>query len=150
MTSDANLDRDVRLFVYRFFLEAGRPPVPVETAAALGSTSVRVEASLRRLADDHALVLAPGTPYVWMANPLSALPTPFQVEAKGRTWFANCIWDALGLPAMLQADGSVRSWCADCAAPMALEVKAGHVQEGPGVLHFAVPAASWWDDIGHT
>lgn len=36
MTSDANLDRDVRLFVYRFFLEAGRPPVPVETAGRTG------------------------------------------------------------------------------------------------------------------
>ncbi|MBA3551274.1 MAG: hypothetical protein H0W27_00180 [Actinobacteria bacterium] len=150
MTLDANLDRDVRLFVYRFFLEAGRPPVPAETVAALGSTSALVEASLRRLGDDHALVLAPGTPYVWMANPLSALPTPFQVEADGRTWFGNCIWDALGIPAILKADGLVRSWCADCAAPMALEVSDGRLQRGVGVLHFAVPAASWWDDIGHT
>src|SRR5688572_10883205 len=95
------LDNDVRIFVYRSFVEGGRPPVAAEIATGLGRSVGEVEASLRRLADGRILVLAPGTPYVWMANPMSALPTPFQVEAGGRVWFGNCIYDALGIVAML-------------------------------------------------
>jgi hypothetical protein len=143
------LDNDVRIFVYRSFLEEGRPPVGAEIAAALGRSVGEVEASLRRLAEGRVLVLAPGTPYVWMANPLSGLPTPFQVEAGGRVWFGNCIYDALGILAMLDTDGDVRTWCPDCGEAMALSI-AGRSIAGDGVIHFAVPAVQWWDDIGFT
>ncbi len=145
----AGLDNRVRLFVYRFFLDEGRPPVPPEISTALVRPVEDVEASLRRLADAHVLVLAPGTPYVWMANPLSAIPTPFPVEVAGRTWFGNCIWDALGLVAMLGRDGDVRTWCPDCAQPLSVAVRDGSAA-GEGILHFAVPARRWWEDIGFT
>jgi hypothetical protein len=143
------LDNDVRLFVYRFFVEEGRPPVAAEIGGVLGQSVSAVEDSLGRLADGHVLVLAPGTPYVWMANPLSALPTPFQVRTGDRVLFGNCIWDALGIVAMLDTDAEVRSWCADCGEAMVLSVTAGSIA-GDGVIHFAVPAAQWWDDIGST
>src|SRR5438477_601132 len=96
--SDKVLSDDVavRLEVYRFFVEHGRPPVPVEIGQALNVNQAAVEESLKRLAQGHVLVLAPGTPYIWMANPLSAIPTPFSVEAADRTWFGHRIWSALG------------------------------------------------------
>jgi len=141
-------DAGVRLEVYRFFVERGRPPVPAEIAHTLGMTQAAVEASLHRLAEGHALVLAPGTPYIWMANPLSALPTPFSVEAADRTWFGNCIWDALGVVAMLGGTGTVRTWCPDCQERLAVSVQANRLLSPEGVVHFAVPAAHWWDDIG--
>ncbi len=81
MDSEQEVDTAVRLEVYRFFVDQGRPPVPAEIAEALGMEQASVEDSLRRLADGHVLVLAAGTPYIWMANPLSAIPTPFSVEA---------------------------------------------------------------------
>jgi hypothetical protein len=146
----AVFDNEVRLFVYRFFVEAGRPPVPAEVAAGLASTPPEVEASFRRLAEGHVLVLAPGTPYIWMANPLSALPTPFRFETGDRIWFGNCIWDALGISAMLRADGSVSSWCADCGDPLAIGIEDANLRAAEGLVHFAVPAARWWDDIGFT
>ena len=119
-------------------------------ANELASTPPAVEVSLRRLADGHVLVLAPGTPYIWMANPLSALPTPFRFEARDGAWFGNCIWDALGISAMLGVDGSVSSWCADCGAPLVITIQDGTLRPAEGVVHFAVPAARWWDDIGFT
>lgn len=128
-------------------MDEGRPPVPPEIAGAVGRPQADVEASLRRLAGAHVLVLAPGTPSVWMANPLSALPTPFRVEAGGRAWYGNCIWDALGVLAMLDAEGDVRTWCPDCGDPRVVSVRGGAVS-GEGVVHYAVPAARWWDDIG--
>lgn len=143
-----SLDTAVRLEVYRFFVDQGRPPVPAEIAHAVGVDQASVEESLRRLAEGHVLVLAPGTPYVWMANPLSALPTPFPVEARGRTWFGNCIWDALGVVAMLGGTGTVRTWCPDCGEALSVSIEDNRLASGEGVAHFAVPAVHWWDDIG--
>ena len=106
--------------------------------------------SLRRLAADRLLVLAPGTPYVWMANPLSAIPTPFGVEAGGRSYFGNCIWDALGVLAMVGDAGTVRTWCPCCGERLAVEVAGDRLVDGEGVVHFERPAARWWEDIGAT
>lgn len=147
----STLDRDVRLAVYRTFVEEGRPPTTREVAVSLGVETLDVEASIRRLADDHVLVLAPGTPYVWMANPFSAIPTPFEVEVGDRRYFGNCIWDALGIPACLHADARIRTSCPDCSEPLPIEVRGADLDAPPGaVIHFAVPAAHWWDDIGST
>lgn len=140
----------VRVEVYRFFAAEGRPPVPAEVAEHLGVDQLDVEEAYRRLADDHVLILAPGTPYIWMANPFSALPTPYAVEADGRRWFGNCIWDALGIIAMLGDDGTVQTWCPDCGDRLTIRVTDNHLLAGDGVVHFAVPAAQWWDSIGFT
>ena len=148
MESEQVIDTAVRLEVYRFFVDQGRPPIPAEVAHAVGMDQASVEESHRRLAEGHVLVLAPGTPYVWMANPLSAIPTPFPVEVGGRTWFGNCIWDALGVVAMLGGTGTVTTWCPDCEERLSVSVEDNRLSSGEGVEHFAVPAAHWWDDIG--
>lgn len=144
----SELDRDVRLRVYRRWLDDGHAPTPPELARDLGVTPVEVEAALRRMAERREVVLAPGTPYVWMANPLSALPTPFAVEARGLRLWANCIWDALGVSAMLDAPATVSSACPDCAEPLSFDVAPGQAPERGWIVHFAVPAAHWWDDVG--
>jgi Alkylmercury lyase len=146
----ATLDRDVRLAVYRGVADDGRPPTPPEIANRLGVSPADVEASLRRLADARVLVLAPGTPYVWMANPFSAIPTPFEVAVGDRRYFGNCIWDALGIPACLHEDATISTFCPDCSEPLSLAVRDGSLEAGDEVIHFAVPAARWWDDIGST
>jgi hypothetical protein len=148
MNQPDSMDTEVRLAVYRYFVERGRAPVPFEIAETIGAEQSAVEDSLRHLAADHVLVLAPGTPYIWMANPLSAIPTSFSVEAAGRTWFGNCIWDSLGIVAMLGGTGRVQTRCPDCGEQLAVEVSENRLSAGTGVVHFAVPAAGWWDDIG--
>ena len=142
-------DNEVRIRLYDFFVAEGRPPVAAELAGPLDASGPEVEAAYRRLAEAHDLVLAPGGPYVWMANPLSAIPTRFQVQAGDRTYFGNCIWDALGILAMLDEHGGVRTWCPDCDEPLALSVAGGAVS-GNGIVHYSVPAAKWWEDIGST
>lgn len=145
------LDRDVRLAVYRKIVEEARPPTAPEIAIGLGVATLDVETSLRRLANEHALVLAPGTPYIWMASPFSAIPTPFEVVVGDRRYFGNCIWDALGIPACLTTDASIRTYCPDCSEPLSIDVRNGALEPPLGsVIHFAVPAARWWEDIGST
>jgi Alkylmercury lyase len=143
MESEHAVDTAVRLAVYRCFVDEGRPPVPAEVAETLATDQALVEDSLRRLAEAHVLVLAPGTPYVWMANPLSAVPTPFQVDTGVRRFFGNCIWDALGVVAMLGGTGTVTTWCPDCHEQMSVTVADNRLVSRAGVAHFAVPAAHW-------
>jgi Alkylmercury lyase len=147
----ASFDRAVRVAVYRHTVAEGAPPSAAEITHEIGARTAAVETSLRRLADGHVLVLTPGTTSIWMAAPFSAIPTPFSVAVGERRYFANCIWDALGIPACLHSDARIDTHCPDCAAPLRLQVRDGTLEEpDDGVIHFAVPAAHWWDDIGST
>jgi hypothetical protein len=147
----ASFDRAVRLAVYRTIVADGVPPTPEELAAELGVATTDVGSSLRRLADGHVFVLRPETSSIWMAAPFSAIPTPFEVTVGDRRYFANCIWDALGIPACLHADAQIDTSCPDCSESMRLEVRDGALREpADGVIHFAIPAARWWEDIGAT
>jgi len=49
---------------------------------------------------------------------------------------------------MLGDAGTVKSWCPDRGERLLTEVANDRVTSGDGVVHFAVPAAQWWDDIG--
>jgi hypothetical protein len=120
------------------------------TAAELARPVDAVAAALRRLAQGHVLVLQPGSDEILMANPFSAVPTAFQVEADGRMYWGNCVWDALGILAMLNADGRVRTVCGDCGAALTVTVRDGAVGDAPSVAHFSVPTRHWWDNIVFT
>lgn len=148
MSDLGTFDLEIRLATYRSFLDEGRAPVPAEIAEIVGSSPAEVEAAFRRLHDAHVLVLAPGTPYIWMANPFSALPTPFKVSSDSRTYWGNCIWDALGIATILDADSDVVCRCGDCGEVLTLEVRGDELSPQEHLVHFAVPAAQWWDDIG--
>lgn len=144
------LDLDVRLHVFRSTAESGNVPRIHEITAALDQPRPAVEEALRRLAAGRVLVLSPSSPEIWMANPFSATPTPFRVTANARRYYANCIWDALGIPAAVRADGRIEAECGDCGDPMTFEVRDEALAANQGIIHFGVPAARWWVNIGFT
>ncbi len=145
------LDLRISNYAYGSFVRDGRAQKPSETAAALGLELDEAQQAYRRLHDAHALVLQPGTTEVRMLNPFSAVETTYRVEAGGRSWFANCAWDALGIPGALHRDGRIESLCPDCGEQLELEVREGELVQGAELLvHFVVPARHWWDDIGFT
>src|SRR3712207_3093970 len=94
-------DRAVRLHVYRHFVATSRPPTVDETGAVLDQPQSAVAAAYGRLAAGRVLVLMPDSLDIWMAMPFSAVPTAFRVTSGELAWWANCAWDALGIPAML-------------------------------------------------
>ena len=148
-TSDA-LMREVRLFVFRQAADAARVPQPPEIAAGLGRPQSEVEEALRHLAAGKVLILAPNDGNIWAANPFCAVPSAFRVETSGKSYWGICIWDALGIVATLGADAVIRAACGDCCEPMLLEIRAGMLTRSEGIIHFAVPAHYWWDNIGYT
>ncbi len=143
----ADLDLLVRRHVYDVTLGRGYPPTLAEAAAGLHVTQTDILASLQRLAAAHVLVLQPDTGEILMANAFSAVPTPFEVELQAFSCYGNCIWDALGIPVMLKQNARIRTACADCGSAMELSVMDGRLSSADGIIHFALPARRWWDDI---
>ena len=143
-------DRELRNRTYAAFVELGGPPTALEIAEQTGETREHVVAGWRRLDDLRALVLEPTTDEIRMANPFSAVPTPYRVEADNRSWYANCAWDAFGICAALGVDGHIEALCADCGDPIPAVVRGRQADDPSLVFHCLVPAARWWDDIVFT
>ena len=145
-TSQA-LYRLVRKYVYDRALHSGRLPSLAETSTALAVPLADVQAAFQRLAEGRVFVLQPENGEILMANPFSAVPTPFLVELEAFTCFGNCIWDALGIAAMLAQDARIKTACGDCGTALELLIVDGQVQGDAGIIHFALPARRWWEDI---
>lgn len=140
-------DKIVRYHVYDYVMREGLPPTIAEASSALARSPDEVKLSFRRLADAHILVLQKASGEILMANPFSAVPTPYLVKVGDRSYYGNCIWDAMGIPAMLRQDATILASCGCCGTAMNLKVTNGSLEEAHGLAHFAVPAARWWDDI---
>jgi len=151
MSDPMDFDTTVKLNIYETFAQTARAPSAAEVAEALGVTGEAVAAAFDRLHKRRLLVPEPGHPsQIRMAPPFSGVETSFRVTVRGRDYFANCIWDAFGIPAALHADAVVEAADGYTGEPMTLEVKDGRPVPHPSVIHFAVPAARWWEDIIHT
>lgn len=119
-------------------------------AAPLNLPIDEIKAAYQRLHEARAIVLDERTKEVWMALPFSAVPTPHRVTSGKRSWYANCAWDAFGIPALMKGEARIESACGDCDAPIVYRVERGRIVDAHGVAHFAVRAARWWDNIGYT
>ncbi len=148
MTVDAQTLTAIRLEVLRQAIDLSQVPGADQVAAALGLDEADVVTAYRALSDGHVYVLEAGDETrLRMANPFSAIPTPFVVGAGGRRYFGNCVWDALGIVSVLGGEGRVETACPDCGQKLFLEVSGRQLVRGEGVVHFSVPARHWWDDI---
>ena len=96
----------------------------------------------------------PGSSYLWMAEPFSAVPTFFPVRSRepgdDRRWFGNCVWDALAILALLKLDGVVETESPTDRETLRFEVTDGALATTGAVIHFAVKASDWWQSIGFT
>jgi hypothetical protein len=144
-----DFDWSVRTHVYRSFADTGRAPAIPQIAATLGTTEHRVRTALDRLFDAHELALR-GDGAVWMANPFSAVPTAYPVRTPTMACWANCAWDALGVPAMLETDGWTTTACAESGVPLHFGVEDGRLRGDDAVIHLVTPLRDAWVDIGFT
>ena len=123
-------DATLRLALYRFIVARGHVPKIRELAAALSRPEKIIRAGIRRLAQLHIIVLQP--------------------QSRKRSWWASCIWDALAIPLMLRSEAVITTACACCDSSMRLTVRNGRLPSANGVIHFAVPASRWYENIVFT
>lgn len=140
----------VRAFIYTHLVEHDRPPSSREAAAALSIEPEQAADAYQRLHERHAILLEPDSSAIRMANPFSGVPTGFHVEANGHTYWANCAWDALGIPAALRVDARIEAICADSQTPTLIVVAGDTVHGHREVVHFPLPLRQWYDDLIRT
>jgi hypothetical protein len=144
-----DFDIRVRLLTYRFLLRHEKSPTVREIATALRCSLPKVRAALARLSESHAFMQQENGE-LWRVAPFSCIPTAFPVTVGKRSWFANCIWDALGIPAMLGKDAEIKAACGCCNYDMPLEIHDGKLSSSRGLIHIAVPAREWYKDVVFT
>ena len=143
-------DTQVKLAIYSHFAETGRRPSAGDVAGHVGSDVDHVLDSYRRLRAQRLLVLEEDGSSIRMAPPFSGVPTQHIIEADGLQYFANCAWDAFGIPAALHKPAQVHSRCAQSGEPFDLKVGLQGPESSDWLFHCLVPAAKWWDDIVFT
>lgn len=139
-----------RLFVFEHFLEHAAPPVVEQVMGTFSLGRDEASGVLRDLEAARHIALVPGTARILMAFPFSAIATPFQVTVSGRSYFANCAWDAIAFHAMLGQDIRVDSFCHHCARPTRIDFSDGRttlIDPPESVVYLALRPADWWGDI---
>jgi len=145
-----DFDTQVKLAIYRHFAETTVRPSPADVAGRIGVPLEEVLAVYPRLRAQRVLALESDGTSIRMAPPFSGVPTQHETEVDGKRYFANCAWDALGIPAALHRPATVHSSCGESREPLELEVGADGPEPSSWLFHCLVPAAKWWDDIVFT
>ena len=138
-----------RHFVYSHFAETARPPRVEETSAHFNISIEDAGELYQVLNDRHAFFLEPGTLAIRMANPFSGISTDFKVHANGKTYFANCAWDMLGIPAALHCDAVIDAVCTESHQRVEIQIQHGDLRFTNDDLriHFPLPFVRWYDDL---
>jgi len=157
---DDTLLWQIRHFVYQHFADTTHPPSVDETAAHFNISTEEASEYYNELHNRHAFFLEPETLTVRMANPFSGIPTDFKVHANGKTYYANCAWDMLGIPAALHTDAVIEAVCTESNEIVQLEIKDGQIANSQStsyqstdsqlLIHFPLPFSRWYDDLTFT
>ena len=146
-----DFETTVKWQIYNTIVETTETPTGPEIASTLGSEIEEVAEAFQILSDKRLLVLEPlDANKIRMAPPFSGVKTIHRVKIGKKSYFANCAWDALGIAAAMQRDADIESSCLDCGEDLAFRVSNGRPINDRCAVHFAVPAAKWWDDIIYT
>lgn len=146
--SEATLALRTRLM--QRIVDGGSVPAAQQLAAAVGCDVTVVRAAFAELAEHHVVALDAASGELRMVHPFSAVETPFSVRIGPKRWWGNCIWDALGIAGLFAEEALIETSCPDCGEPLTLRTSAARELAGDGVVHFAVPAARWYENIVDT
>ncbi len=144
------LDGLVHHHLLRGLIDDGRCPDVAALAASTGTESSEIEASMRRLAANHGLVLHPHACAAWIVHPFSASPTGTWVEQGERGWWAPCLWCALGVATLVGGDVAIHARLGGESEPVRVHVRDGRPHETGLLAHFALPPRHAWDNVHHS
>jgi DNA-binding transcriptional MocR family regulator len=147
----SSLLTSIKLAIYDTFAKTGKAPTVSDVAKQLGLPHDEVQAAFDELHKQRLLVPEPGdATRIRMAPPFSGIETSFRVTVRDTVYFAPCAWDMLGIPAALHHDAVIHASDAHTGEPLTIVVRDGAPRPEPCAIHFAVPAAQWWNDIIYT
>ena len=132
-------------------VEKGYAPRLDELAGILGRSEKEVAGQLDHLAEEHGVVLHPGTHDVWVIHPFSLGPTNFLVKSGGRAWWAGCAWCSLGVVfALLKKDAVVKTTNGATGEEVEIRVENGRLLPTNLHVHFPIPMKNAWNNVIYT
>jgi hypothetical protein len=129
-------------------IENGACPSNPELADRMGLPQDELEGLLRSLSAIHGLVLHPHECRPWIIHPFSLTPTLHCINDTGRTWWAPCVWCALGVATLVQGEIRVHTRFGAEVESVAIPVRDGEpIGFEEIVVHFAIPPAQAWNNV---
>ena len=105
-----DFDTNVKLAIYEITAETGRVPNASAVTRQIDIDEREVSDAFKRLHAKRLLLPESGDPTrIRMAPPCSGIPIKFPVEANGKMYYANCVWDAYGIAAALHCGAISRA-----------------------------------------
>jgi hypothetical protein len=117
--------------------------------ARLQCSSAELDRAFEALADEHGVVLHPGSHRVWVIHPFSLAPTTFLVQSGDRTWWGNCAWCSLGIAALVGSCTITTTLGAE-REQVQITIRDGEPSRPDLVVHFPIPMAQAWDNVIYT
>jgi hypothetical protein len=143
----------LRKYIFDHFFENSSAPTLEETMQHFGLSRKEAFSRFKGLESEHHILLVPGTQRILMANPFSAVTTPFRVRVGDKRYFANCAWDTISMHVMLDTNARVESYCHHCAEPIEISLSDGEVTSSntqEPVIFLSMPVAKWYDNLINT
>ena len=140
----------VRYHINLFIFENCFAPSVDQLVDIMGSDDNDIRKALGQLAKNHALVLHPDSWDIWVAHPFALYPTLFWVKSGDKAWWGNCIWCSLGIAAISNEDTEIHSTIMGEEKPVQIDIKDHNLANQQLLVHFAVPASNFWDNVIYT
>jgi hypothetical protein len=131
-------------------VDRGVIPSHDELQSTLACSAEELDRAFDDLADQHGVVLHPGTRRVWAIHPFSLAPTPFLVQSGHRKWWGNCAWCSLGIAVLAGGSCEITSTLGAEGEQVRLTVADGRVSRPDLVVHFPIPMIRAWDNVVYT
>jgi hypothetical protein len=129
-------------------IESGACPSNPELADRLGLSLSGVEDLLRQLSEIHGVVLHPHVCKPWIIHPFSLTPTINWIESERGSWWAPCVWCALGVATLVGGEVHIHSRIAAESEALVIPVRDGELLGRHELfVHFAIPPAQAWDNV---
>jgi hypothetical protein len=129
-------------------VEQGACPTNAELSKTLGLSESEVEGQLRELAAIHGVVLHPHVCAPWVIHPFSTTPTLNWVAGDRGSWWAPCVWCAIGVAVVVGGRTTIHTRFGAESEPLVIDLEDGRLVRGEGIwVHFAIPPAHAWDNV---
>ncbi|MBR9690222.1 hypothetical protein GOV08_00905 [Candidatus Woesearchaeota archaeon] len=116
-------EKIVRAALFDKIIEANRPVFPDEIEE-------KDKKSIIKTLAEKDLVVFREDGAITGAYPVSALPTRHKVQLKdGRSFYAMCAIDSLGIAYDFDQDILISSSCRKCDTPVSIEIKGGRISQ---------------------
>jgi hypothetical protein len=113
----------------------------------LGVNETEVQDLLRELAAIHGVVLHPHACEPWILHPFSLTPTIHWIQGGAGSWWAPCVWCALGVAVLVGGSTRIHTRYGAETEPLVIEVRNGRPVQQDMWVHFAIPPARAWDNV---